>query len=83
MTDKQTTLGIGRVVKVIGSVVDVEFPPDQMPDILNALKVTIGAGDDAHEITLEVELQVGDNIVRTISLKPTDGMIRGAEVRDR
>ena len=74
--------GTGRVVRVIGPVVDVEFPPDQMPEILNALKVTISAEGAAHEITLEVELHVGDNIVRAISLKPTDGMVRGAEVRD-
>jgi len=74
--------GTGRVVRVIGPVVDVEFPPDQMPDILNALKVTISAEGASKEITLEVELHVGDNIVRAISLKPTDGMVRGAEVRD-
>ena len=73
---------LGRVVRVIGPVVDVEFPPDQMPDILNALKVTVGAEGASREVTLEVELHVGDNIVRTISLKPTDGMVRGAEVRD-
>jgi len=53
-----------------------------MPDIMNALKVTVGAKDSAREITLEVELHVGDNIVRAISLKPTDGMVRGAQVRD-
>ncbi|MCL2783963.1 MAG: F0F1 ATP synthase subunit beta, partial [Propionibacteriaceae bacterium] len=74
--------GVGRVVRVIGHVVDVEFPPDQMPDILNALKVNVGTGEAAREITLEVELHVGDNIIRAISLKPTDGMVRGAEVRD-
>jgi len=79
---QQATPAIGRVVRVIGPVVDVEFPPDQMPDILNALKVTIAAEDASREITLEVELHVGDNIVRAISLKPTDGMVRGAEVRD-
>jgi len=83
MTDTQTKApGMGRVVRVIGPVVDVEFPPDQMPEILNALKVTIEAEGASHEITLEVELHVGDNIVRAISLKPTDGMVRGAEVRD-
>ncbi|MCL2471980.1 MAG: F0F1 ATP synthase subunit beta [Propionibacteriaceae bacterium] len=83
MTNTQLVApGTGRVVRVIGPVVDVEFPPDQMPDILNALKVTVGAEGSTHEITLEVELHVGDNIVRAISLKPTDGMVRGSEVRD-
>ncbi|MCL1906875.1 MAG: F0F1 ATP synthase subunit beta [Propionibacteriaceae bacterium] len=83
MTDaKKTTPGLGRVVRVIGPVVDVEFPPDQMPDILNALKVNVTSEGTQREITLEVELHVGDNIVRAISLKPTDGMVRGSEVRD-
>ena len=74
--------GVGRVARVIGSVVDVEFPADQMPDILNALKIEIEAGDLTREITAEVALHVGDNIVRAISLKPTDGMRRGTEVID-
>ena len=82
MTETDQPKATGRVVRVIGPVVDVEFPPDRMPDILNALKVTVGTADAAREITLEVELHVGDNIVRAISLKPTDGMVRGAEVRD-
>ncbi|MDR0847465.1 MAG: F0F1 ATP synthase subunit beta [Propionibacteriaceae bacterium] len=77
------TPGTGRVVRVIGPVVDIEFAPDQMPDILNALKVTIEADkENTREITLEVELHIGGNIVRAISLKPTDGLVRGAEVRD-
>ena len=75
--------GIGRVARVIGPVVDVEFPADAMPDIYNALHVDITIGDDdTQTITLEVALHVGDNIVRAISMKPTDGMVRGAEVRD-
>ncbi|MDR2895524.1 MAG: F0F1 ATP synthase subunit beta [Propionibacteriaceae bacterium] len=74
--------GGGRVVKVIGSVVDVEFPPDQLPDILNALKVDIMADGQTTTITLEVELQVGDDVVRCISLNPTDGLVRGAAVTD-
>ncbi|MDR0487855.1 MAG: F0F1 ATP synthase subunit beta [Propionibacteriaceae bacterium] len=79
---KKKATGVGRVVRVIGPVVDIEFPPDQMPDILNALKVNVMSEGASREITLEVELHVGDNIVRAISLKPTDGMVRGAEVRD-
>ncbi|WP_300080076.1 F0F1 ATP synthase subunit beta [Propioniciclava sp.] len=75
--------GVGRVARVIGPVVDVEFPADQMPDILNALKIKItDAGELDREITAEVALHVGDNIVRAISLKPTDGMRRGTEVID-
>ncbi|NNG18928.1 F0F1 ATP synthase subunit beta [Naumannella sp. ID2617S] len=73
---------IGRIARVIGPVVDVEFPPDQMPDIMNALHVDIDLGGEQRTITLEVALHVGDNIVRAISLKPTDGLRRGQEVRD-
>jgi F-type H+-transporting ATPase subunit beta len=74
--------GIGRVARVIGPVVDVEFPADAMPDMYNALEVDITLGDLTQTITLEVALHVGDNIVRAISMKPTDGLVRGAEVRD-
>ena len=74
--------GVGRVSRVIGPVVDVEFPPDQMPDIYNALRVDITVGGETRTMTLEVALQIGDNLVRAIALKPTDGMRRGAEVTD-
>ncbi len=77
-----STTGVGRVVRVIGPVVDVEFPADQMPDIMNALTIEIDAGELSREITSEVALHVGDNIVRAISLKPTDGMRRGTKVVD-
>ena len=76
------TPGVGRVSRVIGAVVDIEFPPDQMPDIMNALLIDIEAGELSRTITAEVALHIGDNLVRAISLKPTDGMRRGTEVRD-
>jgi F-type H+/Na+-transporting ATPase subunit beta len=77
-----TAGGIGRVSRVIGPVVDVEFPVDQMPDIYNALTVEITANGETRSMTMEVELHIGDNLVRAIALKPTDGMQRGTEVRD-
>jgi F-type H+/Na+-transporting ATPase subunit beta len=77
-----TSGGVGRVSRVIGPVVDVEFPIDQMPDIYNALTVETKVGDETRSMTMEVELHIGDNLVRAIALKPTDGMVRGAEVRD-
>ena len=80
--ENPTTTGVGRVARVIGPVVDVEFPADQMPGIMNAVKIKIDAGELSREITAEVALHVGDNIVRAISLKPTDGMRRGTEVVD-
>jgi F-type H+/Na+-transporting ATPase subunit beta len=74
--------GVGRVARVIGPVVDVEFPVDQMPEIYNALLVDTLVGGEARTMTMEVALHIGDNMVRAIALKPTDGMQRGAEVRD-
>ncbi|MDD6461254.1 MAG: F0F1 ATP synthase subunit beta [Bifidobacteriaceae bacterium] len=75
----------GRVVRVQGSVIDVEFPVGHLPDIYDALTVhinNVGAteGETLNEITLEVEQHLGDNIVRTVALKPTDGLVRGAQV---
>ena len=81
-TIEETSGGIGRVARVIGPVVDVEFPPDAMPDIYNALLVDTTVNGETRTMTMEVALQIGDNMVRAIALKPTDGMQRGAEVRD-
>src|SRR4051812_17258112 len=74
--------GVGRVARVIGPVVDVEFPPDDMPDIYNALHVDVTLGELSKTLTLETAQHIGDNLVRAISLNPTDGLVRGAEVRD-
>jgi F-type H+/Na+-transporting ATPase subunit beta len=77
-----TTAGTGRVARVIGPVVDVEFPSEQMPEIYYALHVDVTVGGETHTLTLEVEQHIGDNLVRAISLQPTDGLVRGAEVID-
>src|ERR671928_970223 len=74
--------GTGRVVRVIGPVVDVEFAPDQMPEIYNALHVDRTLGDETRTLTLEVAQHIGDNMVRAISMQPTDGLTRGADVED-
>ena len=74
--------GIGRVARVIGPVVDVEFAPDEMPELFNALHVDATIGADTRVITLEVAGHIGDNTVRAISLNPTDGLVRGAPVQD-
>src|SRR5215470_3946774 len=75
-----TIAGTGRVARVIGPVVDVEFPAEQMPEIYFALHVDVTMGGTTRTLTLEVEQHIGDNMVRAISLQPTDGMVRGAEV---
>jgi F-type H+-transporting ATPase subunit beta len=72
----------GRVVRVIGPVVDVEFPRGQVPDLLNALHVKVTEGGPERTLTLEVALHLGDDIVRCISMQPTDGLVRGAAVVD-
>src|SRR5580693_1901733 len=74
--------GTGRVVRVIGPVVDVEFAPDEMPEIYNALEVDRTLGEDVRKLTLEVASHIGDNMVRAISMQPTDGLVRGSQVKD-
>jgi F-type H+-transporting ATPase subunit beta len=78
----ETKTGVGRVVRVIGPVVDAEFPRDAMPEIFNALHVTVELSEGPKTLTLEVAQHLGDNLVRAISMQPTDGLIRGAEVKD-
>jgi len=74
--------GSGRVLRVAGPVVDVEFPPDAMPEVFHALHVDRTLGEDTATLTLEVAQHIGDNAVRTISMAPTDGLVRGATVLD-
>ncbi len=74
--------GVGRVVRVTGPVVDVEFPKGSIPELFNALKVQVDEESIAKTLTLEVAQHLGDSMVRTISMQPTDGLIRGAEVTD-
>jgi F-type H+-transporting ATPase subunit beta len=81
-TSEATGGGVGRVARVIGPVVDVEFPVDQMPEIYNALLVDTTVSGAKRTMTMEVALHIGDNMVRAIALKPTDGMQRGTPVRD-
>jgi F-type H+/Na+-transporting ATPase subunit beta len=78
--ENETVTGTGRVARVIGPVVDVEFPAEAMPEIYFALKVDATIAGTTRTLTLEVEQHIGDNIVRAISLEPTDGLVRGAEV---
>ena len=75
----------GRVARVIGPVVDVEFPVDAMPEIYNALHVEVADPALAGEkktLTLEVAQHLGDGLVRAISMQPTDGLVRQAPVTD-
>jgi F-type H+-transporting ATPase subunit beta len=80
VTESGTVAGTGRVARVIGPVVDVEFPAESMPEIYFALNVDVEFGGETRVLTLEVEQHIGDNVVRAISMQPTDGLVRGAEV---
>jgi F-type H+-transporting ATPase subunit beta len=84
-TTVETAAATGRVARVIGPVVDVEFPVDAMPEIYNALHVEVA--DPAEQgakktLTLEVAQHLGDGLVRAISMQPTDGLVRSAPVSD-
>ena len=68
----------GKVAQVIGTVVDVEFPPDELPALFNAIEIATGGG----KIVLEVQHHMGNNWVRCLALSPTDGLERGAEAID-
>jgi len=71
-------MATGKIVQVIGTVVDVEFPPDGMPLVYNALETTIGD----EKLVLEVEQHIGNNWVRCLALGPTEGLIRGTDAVD-
>jgi len=72
----------GRVVRVIGPVVDVEFPPSELPEINTAITVDVTLGGETTTITCEVAQHIGDAEVRAIALKPTDGVVRGSDVQN-
>jgi len=72
----------GRVARITGPVVDIEFPPDGIPGQYNLLRTEVELGGEVKQINLEVAQHIGDNMVRAISLQPTDGLVRGAAVED-
>jgi F-type H+-transporting ATPase subunit beta len=77
-----TALAQGRIVKVAGPVVDVEFPPDALPEILHALSVDLEIGGEVRTVVCETAQHLGHNKVRAIAMAPTDGLVRGAPVHN-
>ncbi|MDO5634273.1 MAG: F0F1 ATP synthase subunit beta, partial [Micrococcus sp.] len=73
---------VGRVARVIGPVIDAEFPSNAMPEVYNALTAELTLNGETRTITFEVAQHLGDNMVRAISLQSTDGLVRGAQVKD-
>jgi F-type H+-transporting ATPase subunit beta len=83
MSAEQTTGSVGKVVQVIGPVVDVEFAPGQLPSIMNALMVNNPAINDVPDnLIIEVAQHLGDNVVRCVAMDMTDGLVRGMDARD-
>jgi F-type H+/Na+-transporting ATPase subunit beta len=84
MTDTQsaTNLQEGRILSVVGPVIDVEFPPHALPEINFALKFDRTVGDETRTLTAEVAQHIGDRVCRAIVMQPTDGVVRGTAVRN-
>jgi F-type H+-transporting ATPase subunit beta len=83
MAQEQTTQNVGKVLQVIGPVVDVAFPPGKLPAIFNALKMNNPSISDADDnLILEVAQHLGESTVRTIAMDSTDGLVRNMVVTD-
>ena len=76
-------MNIGKVVQVVGPVIDIKFPPKCLPTIYNAIKIDgeVGDGMKIH-LTAEVMQHIGDNVVRTVAMSTTDGLVRGMDAID-
>ncbi|MGD1014239.1 MAG: F0F1 ATP synthase subunit beta [Acidimicrobiales bacterium] len=81
MAPEKITLETGRVVAIAGPVVDVEFPPHALPEINHAVEMDILLDGVTITVTAEVAQQIGEGRVRCVCMKPTDGLVRGAVVR--
>ena len=79
MSDAVST---GRIVKVAGPVVDVEFPPDALPEINFAVEFDLTVAGESQTVVGEVAQHLGESRVRVVAMKPTDGLVRGSEVRN-
>ncbi len=73
---------IGRITKVAGPVIDVEFPPDRLPEIYYALEVDLTVDGVTSTVIAETAQHLGGNKVRAVAMAPTDGLVRGTEVRN-
>ena len=83
MAQTATAQRTGKVVQVIGPVIDIEFP-EGLPEIYNAVRIVSegGPGVEKIDVVAEVEQHLGENRVRAVAMKPTDGMTRGMRVID-
>ena len=74
---KEKPVTKGKIVQVVGPIVDVEFKGQHLPELLTALKINLGEGKT---LTVEVAQHIGDDVVRSVSMGPTEGLVRGMEV---
>ena len=81
MTTTATNLENGRVVAIAGPVVDAEFPPHALPEINHAVEMDLELDGNKITVTGEVAQQIGEGRVRCVCMQPTDGLLRGAVVR--
>ena len=77
-----TNLKDGRIVAIVGPVVDVEFPPDALPELHGALEFDVTVDGKTSTIVAEVAQHIGDSRVRAICMRATDGLVRGTAVRN-
>jgi F-type H+-transporting ATPase subunit beta len=82
VAEQETRDGTGRIISVIGPVIDVEFPPDGLPEINNAIQFEKTLGGETMTVTAEVAQHIGHSTVRAICMQPADGIARGTRVRD-
>ena len=82
MTMTENELQDGRVVAIAGPVIDVEFPRGALPELNSAIEFTVELEGESTNVLAEVAQQLGDGRVRAICMKPTDGLVRGAPVRN-
>ncbi|GBE14832.1 ATP synthase subunit beta [bacterium BMS3Abin14] len=73
---------IGTITQIIGPVVDVEFPPGKLPAIYNAIRIRKEDGEQGTDLITEVAAHLGNNVIRTIAMGATDGLVRGMEAED-
>ncbi len=76
------TVSVGRITKVAGPVVDVEFPPEGLPEINTALEIDFEVSGERKTVVAEVAQHLGRSRVRAVAMAPTDGLVRGSEVRN-
>jgi F-type H+-transporting ATPase subunit beta len=72
----------GKIVQIIGAVVDAAFPEGKIPPIYQAITCQVDTGEGTHQLTLEVQQHLGEGVVRAVAMSSTEGLLRGMEIVD-